>query len=1165
MPRPYLLILILASAQTSVTGEYSIRLVNGSNNCSGRVEILYNDQWGTVCDDGWDIEDAEVVCRQLGCGRAVRAHSDAHFGQGSDPIWLDNVECSGSESFLTQCSQNLLGDHNCGHQEDAGVVCLKDIRLVSGSDSCCGRVEILHNGQWGTVCDDDWDMNDAAVVCRQLECGSAISAPKSAAFGQGSGSIWLDGVGCSGGEGNLTQCSHRGLGAHNCGHGEDAAVVCSGDLQQPTLSVISTYTVVSPGENIQFRCTTPKPRCNADAEFHLFINGSSISSQKHVSDVTFHLVNVSVSHQGSYSCNYSYQNGTVISPWSNTVDITVVKYSIRLVNGNTDCSGRVEILYDDQWGTVCDDGWDMNDAEVVCRQLGCGRAVSAHSNARFGQGSGRIWLTNVRCSGSESSLAQCSHSPFGFFSCGHQEDAGVVCLKDIKLVSGSDSCCGRVEILHNGQWGTVCDDGWDMNDAAVVCRQLECGSAISAPKSAAFGQGSGSIWLDGVGCSGGEGNLTQCSHRGLGAHNCGHGEDAGVVCSGDLQRPTLFLISTNAVSRAVVSPGQNIQFRCTTPKPRCNADAEFHLFVNGSSISSQKHVSDVTFHLVNVSVSHQGSYSCNYSYQNGTVISPWSNTVDITVVKYSIRLVNGNTDCSGRVEILYDDQWGTVCDDGWDMNDAEVVCRQLECGPAVSAHSNARFGQGSGRIWLTNVRCSGSESSLAQCSHSPLGNHNCGHQEDAGVVCLKDIRLVNGSDSCCGRVEILHNGQWGTVCDDDWDMNDAAVVCRQLECGSAISAPKSAAFGQGSGSIWLDGVGCSGGEGNLTQCSHRGLGAHNCGHGEDAAVVCSGDLQQPTLSVSPTYTIVSPGENIQFRCTTPKPRCNADAEFHLFINGSSISSQKHVSGVTFNLVNVSVSHQGSYSCNYSYQNGTVISPWSNTVDITVGEYSIRLVNGNNNCSGRVEILYDGQWGTVCDDSWDIEDAEVVCRQLGCGPAVIAHSRAHFGQGSDQIWLDDVGCSGNESFLTQCSQNSLGNHDCGHQEDAGVVCLMVHLQQPSIHYIAPYGQFGVETQGPVIPSGHNFTIICSTESQYPGGSFHLFRESHITRSQTGVRHSASFSFPEAHCSHEGNYSCVYEVILSSRTFRSSSSEPLFITVTGGCHDIETGEWCVKDRT
>ncbi|XP_048016490.1 deleted in malignant brain tumors 1 protein-like isoform X2 [Megalobrama amblycephala] len=985
MPRPYLLILILASAQTSVTGEYSIRLVNGSNNCSGRVEILYNDQWGTVCDDGWDIEDAEVVCRQLGCGPAARAHSNARFGQGSGRIWLTNVRCSGSESSLAQCSHSPFGFFSCGHQEDAGVVCLKDIKLVSGSDSCCGRVEILHNGQWGTVCDDGWDMNDAAVVCRQLECGSAISAPKSAAFGQGSGSIWLDGVGCSGGEGNLTQCSHRGLGAHNCGHGEDAGVVCSGDLQRPTLFLISTNAVsravVSPGQNIQFRCTTPKPRCNADAEFHLFVNGSSISSQKHVSDVTFHLVNVSVSHQGSYSCNYSYQNGTVISPWSNTVDITVGEYSIRLVNGSDNCSGRVEILYNDQWGTVCDDSWDTEDAEVVCRQLGCGRAVSAHSNAHFGQGSGPIWLNNVRCSGRESSLTQCSQDPFGNHECGHEEDAGVVCLKGeytIRLVNGNNNCSGRVEIFYNDQWGTVCDDNWDMNDAEVVCRQLGCGQALKAYSNAYFGQGSDPIWFNDVECSGSESSLTKCSFP-FGSRYCGHEEDAGVVCLKSEYSIRLVNGSNNCSGRVEILYDDQWGTVCDDHWDIEDAEVVCRQLGCGRAVSAHSNAhfgqgndpiwldnvrcSGSELFLTQCSHNPFGDHDCRHQDDAGVVCLKG---------EYSIRLVNGSNNCSGRVEILYDDQWGTVCDDGWDIEDAEVVCRYLGCGRAVSAHSNAHFGQGSDPIWLDNVECSGNESSLTQCSHKPFGDHNCGHEEDAGVVCLKDIRLVNGSDSCCGRVEILHNGQWGTVCDDDWDMNDAAVVCRQLECGSAISAPTSAAFGQGSGSTWLDGVGCSGGEGNLTQCSHRGLGAHNCGHGEDAGVVCSGDLQQPTLSVIPTYTVVSPGENIQFRCTTPKPRCNADAEFHLFKNGSSISSQKHVSGVTFHLVNVSASHQGSYSCYYSYQNDTVLSPWSNTVDILVGEYSIRLVNGSNNCSGRVEILYDGQWGTVCDDGWDIE-------------------------------------------------------------------------------------------------------------------------------------------------------------------------------------------------
>ncbi|GAB1610321.1 hypothetical protein Ahia01_001318200, partial [Argonauta hians] len=168
----------------------TVRLVGGDRVNVGRVEVFYGGQWGTVCDDDWDVRESNIVCRMLGYtgGRPVPS---ARYGAGRGQIWMDNVNCKGSEVSLYNCSTNGWGQHDCGHYEDAGVVCSSDlqqphpmnitlepiifdievigeVRLVGGPNPHVGRVEVYHDGEWGSVCDDDWDWRDATVVCRQL-------------------------------------------------------------------------------------------------------------------------------------------------------------------------------------------------------------------------------------------------------------------------------------------------------------------------------------------------------------------------------------------------------------------------------------------------------------------------------------------------------------------------------------------------------------------------------------------------------------------------------------------------------------------------------------------------------------------------------------------------------------------------------------------------------------------------------------------------------------------------------------------------------------------------------------------------------------------------------------------------------------------------------------
>lgn len=103
--------------------DLQVRLVGSQSRNEGRVEVNYEGSWGTVCDDHFDLNDANVVCRMLGYKRASNYSCCGAFGQGFGFIALDEVDCKGTESNLGHCMRNILGVHDCTHLEDVGVTC----------------------------------------------------------------------------------------------------------------------------------------------------------------------------------------------------------------------------------------------------------------------------------------------------------------------------------------------------------------------------------------------------------------------------------------------------------------------------------------------------------------------------------------------------------------------------------------------------------------------------------------------------------------------------------------------------------------------------------------------------------------------------------------------------------------------------------------------------------------------------------------------------------------------------------------------------------------------------------------------------------------------------------------------------------------------------------
>ena len=239
------------------------------------------------------------------------------------------------------------------------------VRLVDGITSHEGRVEVFANGVWGTVCDDEFDINEAHVICRMLGYPGALEAFGNAYYGKGKGKILMDELECAGDEQDIFDCPmNAAIGVHDCTHGEDAGVECNNLLLSDSAS----------SESLQVRLTCPY----------------------------------------NMSCNNKARK--------RGPDAGECEASMHV-------EGIVQVYYNNSWWYISADGWDNADVNVVCGQLGYplsfgtvsnlnrllpkGTKVPKRIKRRFNTKLKTVLMKDVLCEGTEGKLEQCARHEFG--------------------------------------------------------------------------------------------------------------------------------------------------------------------------------------------------------------------------------------------------------------------------------------------------------------------------------------------------------------------------------------------------------------------------------------------------------------------------------------------------------------------------------------------------------------------------------------------------------------------------------------------------------------------------------------------------------------------------------------------------------------------------------
>ncbi|XP_025089737.1 uncharacterized protein LOC112561443 [Pomacea canaliculata] len=984
---------LVAALQVIMGGNEQVRLMNGTRPWNGRVEVkYYNGTWGTVCDDSFSTSSAVVVCRMLGLTRQTPVvYSSAFYGAGSLPILLDDVTCLGNETNIFSCSHRPCVAPGYGLpefiiwalirtryflQKDRELKCHETTLFLSSShcQTCvifkyhfnrkrplqdCVQFttfikKLRMNFAYGlviiavstSVCNGYYWTRDSPTNGSVYHAcvGDSITIPwavVTSTFESVNDVEWYFSAVKTGG--NMEHLASYINGDFFVSHSSRKRVsfvtnagLRISDVTQEDFGDYIVHIVINSNSSFvtdsrYVSLHLPEPQAAVDRQLHArmltsavqvsgdwrvqlacsgFDSWGSLLFSVYWRTPSGRFVNSSISglgeemltltnpvEEGNYFCyldihdpmsrcvydgptfavsnevhvdNCSVQQTILRSSFEKQkaeLQLVINRDSIRLVGGSRPWRGRVEVWYNGTWGTVCDDGFDVRSAVVICRMLQFhGETPVVHSSAHYGEGTLPILLDDVMCRGNETNILDCTHSPIGVSNCRHNEDAGIDCLPSISNFFKKATNGQNVQTY-------LCKAAQDFTESC----SLACYCQTSAIYSTAIIQKAAAGLC-----------TVQNLHKKL-RMNFAYGlliiAVSTSVCRGyywTRDSPT-----NGSVYHACVGDSITIPWAVVTSTFESVNDVEWYFsavktggnvehlasYINGDffvSHSSRKRVSFVTNAGLRISDVTQEDFG---DYIVHIVIN--SNSSFVTDSRYvSLHLPDHESVVdrqlharmlTSAVQVSRDWRVQLACSgfDSWGSLRFSVLWRT----PSGRFVNSSISGFGEEMLTLTNPVEEGNyfcyldiHDPMSRCAYDgptfAVSNEvhvdNCSVQQTILrssfekqkaelqlVINRGSVRLVNGSRPWRGRVEVWYNETWGTVCDDYFSVPSAVVVCRMLQFhGETPVLQPNVLYGPGTLPILLDDVRCYGNETNILDCPHRPIGDNNCEHSEDIAVDC---------------------------------------------------------------------------------------------------------------------------------------------------------------------------------------------------------------------------------------------------------------------------------------------------------------------------------------